>query len=200
MARNQIKAGAKGRTKGGKRKKDSTDAAINQEMDRITASHKAPEPNWGLFEPLRGPLGPVATLVSAPTLIALLLFSVFFLWWRGPGKGGEGVSYGSGSAQRVAAYEEIWRREESELWKWLEERAGLEGAVPGFLGGQSEEKRKWLEKQRVKDMKESVGDGGGLGERQMKEAIRVTRERLEALEKAVGGHSGEEKMERRNTV
>lgn len=91
----------------------------------------------------------------------------------------------------MVAYDELWRQEESELWRWLEERAGLEGAVPGFLHGESDERRRWLEKQRVKDMSKKLDGSKELEERKMKAAIRVTRERLEALELAVQARSRE---------
>lgn len=41
-------------------------------------------------------------------------------------------------------------------------------------------------------VREQRGGGGkGLGDAEIREAIRVTRERLEVLEKAVGGERGE---------
>lgn len=205
-AKSQLKAGgAKGRgAKGGKRKKgDLLDgAAVNTENSSrsLNAAQKAKEPDWGVFEILRGPLGPVAGLVSAPTLVLGLLFLVLFMYWRGSGvSGARGLEMGK--LQRGIAYEEVWRREESELWKWLEERAGLEGAVPGFLKGEGEEARRV---RRVRELKGVLG-GTEMGERGVREAIRVTRERLEALEEAVGlgggdAGVGDGKAERRGTV
>jgi hypothetical protein len=187
-----LKTGAKGKTRGGRRKKDSTDAAVDPSITTLSkAATKAPEPHWGLFEPLRGPLGPVADLVHPSVIIAFLTITVFFLWWRLSSAGARTSTISMPHAQRMVAYDELWRQEESELWRWLEERAGLEGAVPGFLHGESDERRRWLEKQRVKDMSKKLDGSKELEERKMKAAIRVTRERLEALELAVQARSRE---------
>ncbi|KIW02003.1 uncharacterized protein PV09_06510 [Verruconis gallopava] len=187
VAKSTLKAGSKGKGKGSKRKKDSAD--ITGDSSTPTTSEiitKPAEPNWGLFEPLRGPLSPVASMVHPSFVVAFLMFMVFFLWWRLSVAGTGAHVIGLPHAQRIIAYEEMWRHEESELWKWLENRAGLDGSVPSFLnGGENIERKKWLEKQRVKEMKRNLDGAPDLEEKQMKEAIRVTRERLQALEKAV---------------
>lgn len=99
--------------------------------------------------------------------------------------------FGGQTPQRTAAYEEIWRTEESELWKWLEERVALD-RVHDAVGGNG---YNWRQTQ---DMKQQLGKDGvaaGMKERQIDEAIRVTEERLEALKGAVrrerdGGSEG----------
>ncbi|KAA6411590.1 MAG: hypothetical protein FRX48_04870 [Lasallia pustulata] len=109
-----------------------------------SASPQKKEDSWGLLEPLHGPLGPVVDilhpLVSANTVIAFLLFLLLISWFRGSraraptGSADAGVGFaGSSTPERVAAYEEIWRREESELWDWMEERVGMRGGCG--LGG-----------------------------------------------------------------
>jgi hypothetical protein len=183
----KLKSGLKGKSKGGKRRKDTNDASNSfQDSSNTAAAAKAKEPDWGLLEPLRGLLGPVAPLVSPTVIIALLSFTIFVMWWRQPGRAASGLGHsGLPTPQRIAAYEEMWRTEESELWKWLEERVGLDGPAPAFLSAHGGEDRKdRLGKQRVKDMEQRLVNEE-MSERQMMEAIKVTRERLESLEEAV---------------
>jgi len=180
-------SGFKGKGKGGRRKKESLDAssALQNSSDG-PAEAKTKEPDWGLFEPLRGPLGPLASLISPTIIIAVLGFMVIFQWWRQPGKGTNLGYSGLPTPGRVAAYDEIWRQEESDLWKWLEERVGLDGSAPAFLNQPQDQqgKKVWLGEQRVKEMEQRLVSEE-MSERQMMEAIKVTRERLEALEEAV---------------
>jgi len=183
----KLKTGLKGKGKGGKRRKDTIDASNSfQDNVNTAAAAKAKEPDWGLLEPLRSLLGPIAPLISPTVIIALLSFTIFIMWWRSPGRSASRLGHsGLPTPQRIAAYEEMWRTEESELWKWLEERVGLDGPAPTFLGTHGGEDRKdRLGKQRVKDMEQRLASEE-MNERQMMEAIKVTRERLEALEEAV---------------
>jgi hypothetical protein len=182
----KLKNGLKGRSKGGKKKKNAADVSNTQGDADIATEVKAKEPDWGLLEPVRGLLGPVASLVDPTVIIALLCFTIFFMWWRQPSRTARGLGYsGLPTPHRIAAYEEMWRTEESELWKWLEERVGLDGAAPVFLGPQGEQGRKErLAKQRVKEMEQRLVSEE-MSERQMMEAIKTTKERLEALEEAV---------------
>lgn len=183
----KLKSGLKGKSKGGKRRKDTNDASNSfQDSSSAAAAAAVKEPDWGLLDPLRKLLGLVAPLVSPTVIIALLSFTVFIMWWRQPGRIASGLGHsGLPTPQRIAAYEEIWRTEESELWKWLEERVGLDGPAPTFLNAQSGDNRNdRLSKQRVKEMEERL-TSEEMSERQMMEAIKVTRERLEALEEAV---------------
>lgn len=181
------KTGLRGKNKGGKRRKDTMDDSNSfQDNVNTAAAAKANEPDWGLLEPLRSLLGPVAPLLSPTVIIVFLSITIFIMWWRTPTRAGSGLGYsGLPTPQRIAAYEEMWRTEESELWKWLEERVGLDGPAPVFLsahGGDGKSDR--LSKQRAKDMEQRLVSED-MSERQMKEAIKVTRERLEALEVAV---------------
>jgi hypothetical protein len=79
----------------------------------------------------------------------------------------------------------MWRGEETELWKWLEERVGLDGATPAFLT-KEQDRKSMLNKQRVMDMEQRLVSEE-MNEIQMMDAIRITRERLKALEEAVRG-------------
>jgi hypothetical protein len=191
--------GIKGKGKGGRRKKDSTDISNVITGDDTDSTAKATsEPDWGLFEPLRGPLGPISGVINQGVIISILSFLVLFLWWRQSrlnaysARGGALGVPGLATPQRIAAYEEMWRGEESELWQWIEDRVGLDGAVPGFLSGvpangekREKQKRKdFLARQKALEMEKRLVDEE-MGERQMLEAIRVTKERLKTLEDAV---------------
>lgn len=97
-----------------------------------------------------------------------LLVGLLVAAWFGFGdrRGGGGMERW-GSAERMIAYEEVWRREESELWEWLEERVGR-GGVGGVGAPPVEREAPPL-------------DGG----REMEVAIKVTEEKLKALKGAV---------------
>jgi hypothetical protein len=101
---------------------------------------------------------------------------------------------GYSSANRIAAYEEIWRKEESELWDWLEERVGLEGLAPGDGAGigrtkdaKQDSKIKLKQRQKIlggKDVEAKLNEER-MSEREMEDAIRVTQERLHVLKDVV---------------
>lgn len=113
-------------------------------------------------------------------------------WLRGPkapAKAQLGFPALSGP-ERIAAYEEIWRREESGLWDWLEERIGMQGlAYPASPAPQDQAALRKARKQREKSLQ-----GGGMqaklveesmSEREMDHAIEVTEQRLDDLKAAV---------------
>ena len=146
--------------------------------------------DWGLFEPLRGILGPVVDIVKPlfggnlmyGLLVGLLLASWFGVGFNnrqaGPGYNPD-VAF-SGRPARAVAYEELWRHAESELWDWLEERVGLhrlsEDAFPG--GGV---RRRVMEPRAV----ERKVREDRMSEREVEEAIRVTEEKLQLLKSVV---------------
>lgn len=91
---------------------------------------------------------------------------------------------------RIAQFERIWASEESELWTWLEERVGLENSAPAILPSNSGENRR---KERVfdrnaRDMQRKL-TSEKMNERQVIDAIEITRQRLEVLEEAVRRNS-----------
>lgn len=88
---------------------------------------------------------------------------------------------GHTSPERLAAYEEIWRREESNLWNWLEDRVGLDSIYVPTGDSTQKDRQKVL---AARNMGKKVMDER-MSERQMGDAIRVTEERLAALKEAV---------------
>ncbi|EMC99054.1 hypothetical protein BAUCODRAFT_52457, partial [Baudoinia panamericana UAMH 10762] len=172
----------KGKRKGRKETSDG-DAANTPRESAVTADQKAAD--WGMLEPLHKLLGPfiaiVRPFVTSQVIIAVLFVLLVYTWILPPyPRGGTGVGFpGSGSPARIAAYEEIWRREESELWDWLEDRAGLD-----HLYAPSAEQR---DRQRTSNARKMVRklEDERMTERQMDDAVKVTEERLEALKKAI---------------
>ncbi|KAK7927114.1 hypothetical protein PG985_004112 [Apiospora marii] len=180
--------GGKGKKKG--RKGKPTEAS-KESQGGVSSSAAAKSPDWGLFEPLRGILGPIFDMLKpilTGNVVYGLLVGLLVASWFGfgfnPRQSGPGYGHGLGfanHAERIVAYEEIWRREESDLWDWLEERVGLhrmnEGAMP--IRKRVVEPRSVEEKIREERM----------NEREIEEAIRVTEEKLQML-KDVHGRKG----------
>lgn len=165
--------------------------------------------DWGMFEPAHGILGPAVDLLQplwdAQVLVGILSFLLILGWFRGPrassldvGKPG-GYKPGLGSAQRLAAYDEMWRGEESDLWDWLEERVGMThgGAYPGDRGGSQgvqngdgskrarKDRSRALSGRKLEDMVQ------GMQEREVRHALETTEEKLKVLRGVVEGLKGE---------
>jgi hypothetical protein len=183
MAVSTAKAGgAKGSGKGGKGKKRSK----GNLLDDAPAPASAPAPvsqtkesNWGLLEPLRSLLGPVADILESiftPQVIIFILGALLMYTWLFRGTTGVSGPNQWSSAQRQVAYEEIWRHEESDLWAWLEERVALDRVHSSVVtGSRLQPDTEMHSRISPRDMKE----------RDMDEAIRVTEEKLKALKDAV---------------
>jgi hypothetical protein len=174
--------GGKPSGKGGKGKKRSK----GNLMDDAPAPASVPSPasqskesNWGLLEPLRSLLGPVADVLESiftPQVIIFILGALLMYTWLFRGTTGVTGPNQWSTAQRQVAYEEIWRHEESDLWAWLEERVALDRVHSSVVTG-AKLQPEVAAQHRIapRDMKE----------RDMDEAIRVTEEKLRALKDAV---------------
>ena len=164
-----------------KRGKKELDGAVDAEAAATVPSERRDSvaaQNWGLFEPLRGPLGPVVDLLgNMRVVVGILCLMVLWLWLRTPAAPNDVALFGSGriSPARMAAYEGMWRNEEDELWRWLESRVGGEERV-------------W---ESLKDTKPKAG--GDMNHREVEEAIKVTKERLQVLEDAVKRQKGKDR-------
>lgn len=178
-------AASKAPGKGGKGKKrsktqitDDSGAAPTPAATPATAQPK--EPSWGPLDPLRsllpGPLVSILDLVfTTQNMILILGVLLIYSWFFRASTTHIGPHAHLSTAQRQVAYEQIWRSEEAELWKWLEERVALDRVHSsvvsgGVLQGQEIQSRLVAE---------------GMKERQIDEAIRTTEERLRALKGAV---------------
>jgi hypothetical protein len=167
--------------KGGKGKKRSKANILDEAPAPVAAPTTANQPkqsDWGLLQPLRSLLGPLADILDSvftpqiiiPLLGALLIYSWFFRATAssvGPNQWSP--------AQRQVAYEEIWRHEESELWNWLEDRVALDRVQSSVSGGKVQQDKNEEVHLRANNMKE----------REMDEAIRITEERLRVLKQKV---------------
>ncbi|KAI9871514.1 MAG: hypothetical protein M1823_008426, partial [Watsoniomyces obsoletus] len=99
------------------------------------------EENWGVLEPLRGVLVPIVEMVKPVTMqviVGVLCVMVLWMWVRGPSASSIGPYAGLKHKDRVAAYEEMWMREEKngggvERWKVRAEEA-KEGEAAGSQG------------------------------------------------------------------
>lgn len=180
----------------GKRKRAGVELPKKPQAQEITEPPKLQETeNWGLFEPLRGILGPVVdifgSLVSKNMVIGLLSILVILTWlWNStPGSKGRVGLQGISSPERLAAYEELWRREEHSLWDWLEERIGMEGVAYPTSGAIDQEALQKARKQREQSLKnrhfEAHMVDETIDEREFAQAIRAMEQRLDELKLAV---------------
>jgi hypothetical protein len=163
--------------------------------------------DWGIFDFLRGPLAPVVSIskpvATSPIAVGIILILLFLIWFRGLGRpttGGLGYMDYS-SAKRIAAYEAIWHKEESELWGWLEERVGLEVLALGDAAGTGMFKNaKQDTEAKLKQRRKILGGKGveaklneeKMSEREMEDAIRITQERLHVLKDVVEKRKGKQ--------
>ncbi|WPH03013.1 Hypothetical protein R9X50_00588700 [Acrodontium crateriforme] len=181
-------AARKGRRKGKKEVLNFNNAAIQGQSAKVAERET---PDWGIFEIVRPLLDPIFGLLRpfmTLQVFTAVLFALLMYTWALPPSGG-GVSIGVpgySTPERLAAYEEIWRREESELWDWLEDRVGLDGVYSPNMGNEGMLRQKVL---GVRNMGKKLEDER-MSERQMDEAIRVTEERLATLKDAVKRKSG----------
>jgi hypothetical protein len=188
-------AGSKGLKLGKRRRKSEKSSSILPKSQMV----KREDENWGLLEPFRGILGPVVGIFrpfAGTMAVATIVFLLCIIWFRRPVLGPTGVGYPSyPSSARLAAYEEMWRKEESELWSWLENRVGLDvlalkdesnlrgKKVASVLAAKvrAKERQKIL---RGRDMEARLREER-MTEREMEDAIRVTQERLDVLKGVV---------------
>jgi len=159
------------------------------------------EENWGILELLRGPLGPVVSILKplggGNIAISIIVLLLLLFWVQTPGRDRSGsVAYGGiPSAERMVAYEEMWRRQESELWDWLEDRAGVDGVAFGAAssrtrGSKSEAtdaKAKLKQRKKImagKDIEAKLREEK-MSLREMEDAIELTQTRLHVLQEVL---------------
>jgi hypothetical protein len=130
------------------------------------------EPVTDLFKPLLG-----GNLIYG--LILGLLMASWFGFGLTPRKGMSryGPYSDAYAPDRIAAYEEIWQREDSELWEWLEERTGLHR-----LNSDGPNKRKTAMSPRTAEEKLRAEHSNS---RNVEEAMRITEEKLKVMQAAM---------------
>ncbi|KAE8423291.1 hypothetical protein BDV36DRAFT_243248 [Aspergillus pseudocaelatus] len=190
-ARAASKAGGKGK---GRRKKGdvANEEAAAAAAKAASDAAKQQAQTWGPLEPIRGVLEPIAGVLKplwngnlAILVIGILLFLIFFRTPSQPSILSHDIGCpGYSLPQRLAAYEEMWRREESELWSWLEDRVGMDGMVFPTVD-RSGEARAHERARKVQSGRDFINklDEDKMSVREMDHAIRTTREKLDTLEK-----------------
>ncbi|PGG98735.1 hypothetical protein GX51_06666 [Blastomyces parvus] len=193
--------GVKGKRKGA----SATELDVAASRKAASESGRPQAEDWGMLEPLRGLLGPIVNIFKpfwsgnvAAGVIAIVLVMV---WFRSPPPSRLGPS-GVGSPllsipERIVAYEELWQREESELWNWLEERVGMDGLAYPVVnpfpssdkGDKADRSRTERQRQKQRLMSEKELEARLRNEkmtkREMENAISMTQQRLEMLKAVV---------------
>lgn len=190
--------GSKLKSKGKRRKGDADPARISPANIKAVATGAQPkDSSWGLFEPLHGILSPLfdifSPMISSNMVIGFLLFIILINWFRTPrsSASNNGLAY-IPTAQKIAAYEEIWRKEESDLWDWLEERVGMQGvSYPESTDREAvaQARRQREQSLRNKGLRSKLEDMK-MSEREVDHAIKVTEQKLEVLKRAVQEKKG----------
>ncbi|KAJ9664309.1 hypothetical protein H2198_000238 [Neophaeococcomyces mojaviensis] len=177
--------------KGKKKKKSSK--RDKSESAQAEAEH---EESWGPLDFLRPLLGPIVAparpFVKMETIVTILAFMVLWMWFRGPTAGSSAALSRSQRLQHMTVYDDLWRREESELWEWLQDRAGVDGSLlrdrlkdQASLDKDSKQKAKQRQRLlRSKDIQIKLGEEK-KSRKEMEEAVRVTQERLDMLQRAL---------------
>jgi hypothetical protein len=161
---------------------------------------KKQTPNWGILEPLRRPLAPLTDILSPvlkmEAVVAVLCILVMLLWIRGPSSSSQLVPYRSHS-DRIAAYDSLWAKEENEFWDWLESRASVDTVVlrertaanrrtkneaDDIAKQRQQQQRKKRSKYPPAQDVEAKIKAEKISQREMENAIKITKERLEVLE------------------
>lgn len=159
-------------------------------MAEKQAPKKASEQGWGALEPVRPLLEPVTDIVKpilTGNVMYGLLVGLLVASWFGFGfpQSRNVQPYvpnaGPYTPDRLAAYEEMWRREDSELWDWLEERIGLDQ-----LHGEGGNARKKAMQPRTAEEKLREER---MDMREVEEAMRVTGEKLKVMQDVLGKSS-----------
>ncbi|KXT00157.1 hypothetical protein AC578_3298 [Pseudocercospora eumusae] len=180
----------KGQARKGKRKgkREVFDAEeTNAQREAAVAASETKASDWGIFEPIH-PIVDILSSVIRPFVTSQVMIAVLFVLlvytWASAPRSHSTLGYpGYSPLERIAAYEEIWRREESALWDWLEDRVGVDGIYPASSrNGERAERQKVL---TARSMGKKLEEEEGMSERQIDDAIRTTEERLAALKEAV---------------
>ncbi|KAL0933240.1 gram domain-containing protein [Colletotrichum truncatum] len=168
--------GVKGKRRGKKGKATGSSTDVEDEQVR---PKNVPKKDWGPLEPVRGILEPILDILKplmTGNMMYGLLVGLLVATWFGfglPGRQSSSNVRMYGYPDRLAAYDEIWRREESELWDWLEERVGLERLHESSIPTRKRAIEPSTVEERLREDR--------MDERDIEEAIKVTEEKLKVL-------------------
>ncbi|KAL7789548.1 hypothetical protein V8C37DRAFT_213464 [Trichoderma ceciliae] len=167
------------------KKKGKRSKALQSSTESIDTSVRAKkeEANWGLLEPVRGILEPIFDILKpilTGNIVYGLLVGLLVATWFGFGftpnnksPASIGLDPSIYNPYRLAAYDEMWRREDDELWGWLEERVSLERLSVEKSNARKREVDPRTLEERLREER--------MDEREVQEAIRVTEEKLKVL-------------------
>ena len=191
--------------KGKGKKRRNGPEVFRDNLTRTSSQGKAADEskNWGIFEPVHGYLGPVVDIVGpvvgANTVIGVLILYIIISWFRQPQVQSRQAlgPLRMTPSERMIAYEELWRQEESELWDWLEDRIGIEDLVyPAAREGDDRDAVMKARKEREKVLQARTMEAklkeDKVGNKQVDDAVRIAEERLEALKRAAQRRKGAE--------
>ena len=177
--------GTMGTPKGRKKiKKGKATNPSGESQGSNVNTQRVSKQSWGLLEPIRGVAEPVVDILKpifTGNIMYGILVGLLVATWFGFGlKPGRNASTfapdggGRWSPDRIAAYEEMWRREDTELWEWLDERVGLDRLrLDRAVTGRKKAAEPQSVEQRLKEER--------MGDKEVEEAIRVTEEKLKVL-------------------
>lgn len=189
-------AGSKKLANGKKKRKSS-----KRDKGDSTQAEKKKEDNWGPLDFLRPTLDPIVSpvkpFVRTNVVVTILTIMVLWMWFRGAGSS-SAVSRG-GMANRKMAYDDLWQKEEHDLWDWLQDRAGIDGSVlrdamRESAGSEKESKQKSKQRQKLlksKDVQTRLREEKKSRE-EMEEALKITQERLEFLQRSIERQKNDE--------
>ncbi|KAK2616372.1 hypothetical protein QQS21_000613 [Conoideocrella luteorostrata] len=190
-SRGRSGTGPSGTLKGKKKlKKGKALQSVHDAENKKSSKSDGQKQNWGPLEPVRNLLEPVIDVlqpVLTGNVMYGLLVGLLVAMWFGFGASPKlnhsfEPDIGFYGPNRQAAYEEMWRRQDSELWEWLEERVGMDRLNHDQPVG----RKRAIEHRTVEEkLREERMD-----EREVKEAIRVTEEKLRVLREVVGKGGG----------
>lgn len=179
------------KVKGGKKKRKGDKGSSEQPKSKASPDKVE---NWGLLEPVRSIFGPIVDILgpmAQPLAFVVIVVLVGIIWFRRPsGSQPRGKNIGYSESARIAAYEEMWRGEENDLWEWLEERVGIDGVALNLSPDEKDTAdARRRAKLRAKERQKLLGsrnaqarlDEERMSEREMEEAIRTTQEKLDIL-------------------
>lgn len=186
----------------GRRKSRGKDGAAIQEaaaasVAATAAANAEKAASWGPLEPVYRVLSPVIDMITPLltshallVIIGALLLTIVLRGGRAPTRSDVNCT-GYTTPQRLAAYDELWHREESELWNWLEDRVGMDGmSFPRFYQATETQKQQNQMRHKAQGKRELAARlrDQKMSNREVAHAIRTTRERLDILEDVLGRH------------
>ncbi|KAI5797718.1 hypothetical protein EDC01DRAFT_614017 [Geopyxis carbonaria] len=172
-----VRPGAKGK---GKRKKDFDtrgEAASRSAGGAVKAAEAAQkDDSWGILEIFKPFFGPVVDIVKPllPENFTTILLFVLVAWLV-IGRLRTDTSTEVARDNR-GRWEDAWHVEEDGLWEWLEDRTGIEGITLQQREGQDKIFEKAYKARTA---------GKPVKDRQVKDAIAVMEQRLDALKRIV---------------